>query len=972
MRCPRDEIRKADKNIKDYVDAINQKDFKKLKDFETRIKYNVENLDIATPDEWAKYVDDVYKGGDYKNAQNIVHMADFSDEIIKQLKLHTNKAFVDKKQLSHIRAARKGTQALRDEEVLDIPNIIANAKKALRDDTHTGFSIAFRDVLNDEKINFLHFDYDELGNLMLSAQKVERKDIPKRFKNFNPKAEVGAAPTISASKIEATTTSLDTSAAKMNDSQKELKKQEILDKLKNQSEIFVNDSFTNTSPKGWEKWESKVDKAFNSGVAKEKLANTLKKLGLSDEAVEKVLNTKNHPLKVLADNLNYDYKTMANRIEMDAKYTYDLLNKYSKDDVEKVFEALDGTAKPDELPEHLQNLYGKVRKTIDDNAKELIELGVLKEENAIKDYVKHYYAKYLEQNDNIIFRLNKFGLAKTFKRKNLSEEDLKELGLQKNAFAIVNTVKEQRLQIEKAKRLKELADNYSSAEKLGDDWVRVSDETMAGGVKKYGALSGRYIPKELKDIMDDLSTISEVKGALEKYWYPLVNHLKVNLTAKNPATHLYNFGSNMGLAFFKGEFGSVWQMLRNPKMYKEYSELAQRYGLSMQGELIEQGAKKLEQNSKKGALRKVWDELYFAEGSKAGDFMRAAYNYEDAIFKVAHFKKLLDSKGIDINRIKSDKAYLAQNEKLLSDAMKRANYEYVDYGTRWNKAAQALDRGGIMPFLQYTWKSTPMVARTILKNPLKYSLYLAAVTGGGGLSLDIFGNNSKEKELFKPSWAKNGSFLPNLFFTDSWVELGGTGVYFNAGRLMPAMRFDGFDGFKIGGGFVGTMLNLADGRTSLGYEYISKNDANTVKWIKRLEETTKNFLPSMTMGRYAQNYGKLAINSLFDEKNKPFSAITDSNKQELSAGMVAARMAGVRELGQGRNAQQALNENARKLRLALSNGDKEKAKKLQAEGKEIIAMAKKKGISLKVPKGKIPKNSEGKGWLGRLNDYLNE
>lgn len=47
-----------------------------------------------------------------------------------------------------------------------------------------------------------------------------------------------------------------------------------------------------------------------------------------------------------------------------------------------------------------------MQKTIDNNARELIELGVLKEENAIADYVKHCYAKYLEQNDNIVFKLN--------------------------------------------------------------------------------------------------------------------------------------------------------------------------------------------------------------------------------------------------------------------------------------------------------------------------------------------------------------------------------------------------------------------------------------------------------------------------------------------------------------------------------------------------------------------------------------
>lgn len=40
----------------------------------------------------------------------------------------------------------------------------------------------------------------------------------------------------------------------------------------------------------------------------------------------------------------------------------------------------------------------------------------------------------------------------------------------------------------------------------------------------------------------------------------------------------------------------------------------------------------------------------------------------------------------------------------------------------------------------------------------------------------------------------------------------------------------------------------------------------------------------------------------------------DSNKQDLAAGLVTARMAGARELGEKRSAQTALNENTRQLK----------------------------------------------------------
>ena len=453
---------------------------------------------------------------------------------------------------------------------------------------------------------------------------------------------------------------------------------------------------------------------------------------------------------------------------------------------------------------------------------------------------------------------------------------------------------------------------------------------------------------------------------------PLVSHLKVNLTAKNPATHLYNFFSNYALSLFKGDIGAVTSLMTTErKSYKAWEHVAQRYGLSLQGEMVDASMKKLKQQNKDGLTKTIAKNIYMSEGSKLGDAMRNLYNLEDAVFKVAHFKKLMGTKDFDINKAFKngvlDKNYLKEFETSLSDAMKRANYEYVDYGTKWNKAIKTLDQGGIMPFFQYTYKSTPMVARTILKNPIKYGLFLAAMSGSGGLSLF----NNDEKNTLKPKWAENG-VLPNMFLTDSWIDIGG-GMYFNAGRLMPGVRLDTFGGFKLTGlGFVESIINIFNGKTSLGYDYINKDDSVLKQNTDRIVEYSKNFLPPLTLGRYAQNYAKLGINALFSDKNKPFDVIQDSNKQDLTLGLVTARMAGARELGEKRNAQQKLNENTRLLNKAIASGDKEKAKELQAKGRFIIETAKKNGYTLKVPKGKIPKNYDGRSFLGKIKAEMME
>ncbi|MDL0109092.1 hypothetical protein NYG93_08555 [Campylobacter felis] len=95
----------------------------------------------------------------------------------KALGLEFDEVFLTKKDLSHFRTARKANynQALSEAEMLEIPSVITHAKNAYIDTRHKNFFIVFADKKDNAKINFIHFNADELGNYIITTKKADKK-----------------------------------------------------------------------------------------------------------------------------------------------------------------------------------------------------------------------------------------------------------------------------------------------------------------------------------------------------------------------------------------------------------------------------------------------------------------------------------------------------------------------------------------------------------------------------------------------------------------------------------------------------------------------------------------------------------------------------------------------------------------------------------------------------------------------------
>lgn len=656
--------------------------------------------------------------------------------------------------------------------------------------------------------------------------------------------------------------------------------------------------------KGINKYENAVDRIFEG-------ENTpaLVKRGMS------VLDLRNAAKRQIDGAIESFYRESA-AINAQARTAAKYLDKFDAAQSEQLFNALDGKIAKADLPEELQATYQKLRDTIDHNANELIKAGALKQENKLTDYIGHYYDEYMQNERGKISRT----LGKFYARKDLSEAQKRALGLRTDiSFVVANTLAKQRTQLLKARALEGIANRFGldeipAAARQGQ-YVRISDETVGGGIKKFGALGGKYVPKEVAEALKSTQALGGQLGALEKYWQPLIDHIKVNVTVKNPFTHVYNVASNAVLAFLHGDEKALasWALLGRQQR-QEYWKLARRLGLDSAMDDLEGAIKGLKPKNDAeafGIVGKAMDflstagkNIYMSEGSALGRAARKAYAWEDEIFKIARFKKNLDA-------IAAKRGYAAGDlskfsEKELAAAMSDAQYHYVDYSTHFNSFLRKSDKWGLMPFLHYSVKSTPMVIKAILKNPHRFAMMQAAfiAADAAGLSLSSIIADTEKENLTKPKWAQSSKF-PNVFGLKAWARIGDSDTYFNAGRAAPGFRFD--DVFEGGWGFVGGLVNIASGKSTLGYNITSEDDPKAVKVAKSVKEAAKNYLPTLTIGRYGQQLGEQALSDITGDKDY---APKDYNKDELGYAGILKRGVGARRFNQ----QKELNAELGKLR----------------------------------------------------------
>lgn len=568
---------------------------------------------------------------------------------------------------------------------------------------------------------------------------------------------------------------------------------------------------------------------------------------------------------------------------VEAMKVYESLVKLKIDERVALFRMLDGQEVEPNLAGKLRPTYQKLRDKIDERAELLIKLGMLKGQNAKENYIKYSYSQYYDKKD---VASKGFSIGKLKARnEDLSYEDRVKLGLIEDAaIAVTQTLNSQNNQIQKAILLKSLADEYA-IDQPKDGYVKVSDESVGGGVKKYGALAGKYVPNIVYDDLQNAGVVSSIFDAIRPYT-DIIDHIKVNLTVKNPATHGYNVLSNSVLAFLHGDTKANLDLIKllatNKKEFDELLAKAEAMGLDTASDDIEmrnllmandEVAKEATKNQNPLGyyIAKAWQNIYLTQNSTTGKIARKAYEWEDKWFKLARFKKNLDA-GL------SDEAAFAD-----------ANSAYVDYSSHFNPTLRLLDKTGVLPFFHFAVKSSIVVTKAAIKNPAKFAMLQAALISSGASSLPYWLDDElKDKENAKlPNWAQS-HYLPNLFGVKNQVQVGESGLYFNAARAMAGFRLSSIDDITGGGGLIGGLLDILRGRDSWGNEMVGKHDPAIKQLTARLDAFSKQFLPSITLGRYARQGLGIATN------NNPKNAYNEP----MGLGELAGRFIGLRMINE--------------------------------------------------------------------------
>ncbi len=635
------------------------------------------------------------------------------------------------------------------------------------------------------------------------------------------------------------------------------------------------------------------------------------------------------------------------------------LRKLSDEDSKAFVQALDGEL--DKLPKGMQESYKGFREVIDARANMLVQLGMAKKEDIIKDYVKRLYLEHLTEKSFLEGIKEAFysyiptrhggELKGQYRRKDMDLATREKLGQIFRADAVIPaTIKAQEDQITKGLFYKQVAEDFASVEKL-DGYVQVPNDTS------FGLLAGKYVPKQVHySLVVAPKRLQGFSGAYQK----LYTHFKVNKTVKNPGTHLYNAAANIELMIL-ARVNPAHAMRGN---WKELVKLGEKYGMVDDTNLmfnLGEIVKKVPNGHKNDkafmtVMKRVLKEAYMAQDSKLGKAMRSAYNWEDKFFKLLSFSD-------EIYKIKKAKYEAMHGElpvvhskhkaidaiKLTSDeeykAFAKANALFVDYARPLPPLLDKINRYTV-PFANYGFKSTPVVARLMIQNPL--TAMALNVAGGGiagrvaALGAGVMGFDTLKEWIEKleagdtdktahETWMKPelfGKEIPydNMLFAPNWRKISEDDKsvwYLNQGRMFQGMRTDFLTSLKSGG-MIGQIAGYGSGTDAkTGRKFIRKDDSNTKATYKTFKKVAKDFLPS-TWGNVAgkaydaYRYGE----NLYGER--------------LSLGDVAWQMVGVRRVDK----EKAEIKASRELKVKISKATNEKERK-----RAVLREAKKWGHS---------------------------
>ena len=334
----------------------------------------------------------------------------------------------------------------------------------------------------------------------------------------------------------------------------------------------------------------------------------------------------------------------------------------------------------------------------------------------------------------------------------------------------------------------------------GAEWVRVP----ATGIKKsqakvYGALAGRVVRAE---IYQDLNQVNQMQQA--SIWKTIMTTFKLNKTARNPVVHFNNIMSNMVLMDMADvRFSDLYQAIKEMRAKGDIFKEAKANGTF--------GASYAEMELKNEVLDKLIDEIHLATDTKPVGLEEMMLSMEKLPFnkQFAFMMKLLDGlwQGVDI---KGRKVGLrALDQKMLNyyqhedEVFRMATYirrrnqgmdaieagmsardQFLNYdiSAPWINAAKAT----VLPFISYTYRAVPIVAKSIMQRPWKMAKYFTIAYGMNALGYALSGGDEdRERKSLRDEVSGHTWIGAPRLIRMGWNDKRNNPTFWDVRRLIP-------------------------------------------------------------------------------------------------------------------------------------------------------------------------------------------
>lgn len=249
-------------------------------------------------------------------------------------------------------------------------------------------------------------------------------------------------------------------------------------------------------------------------------------------------------------------------------------------------------------------------------------------------------------------------------------------------------------------------------------WVRVPEDVISktGGKKRWGTLAGKWVRSEIWRDLNEIEIMSRPNT-----WRRILTQWKLNKTARSPVVHMNNIMSNMMFMDmanirFQDLFAGLQSFVKNDQNYQE----ALQFGAF--------GADMMSQEIRDNVLRPILHELR----SEVLDNTPNSFEHRTRVLgriaeRIWGWAKTADQKMVDAYRIEDEIFRMAtyMRRRQFGDSPEQAatfaREQFLDYDIRapWVNAA----RNTVLPFISYTYRAVPLIARSITYHPWKMPKY---------------------------------------------------------------------------------------------------------------------------------------------------------------------------------------------------------------------------------------------------------